>query len=54
MPLVITRLKFERKFAVLMIWKIDQAVANACVANDAKMWGMDSFRSATMDMPNTH
>ena len=43
----------DLKWAVLRIWKTDQAVAMICVARDAKIWGMLSLRSATIDIPRT-
>lgn len=52
-PCVITRLKLDRKLAVFVIWKAAQPVANMWVSREAKLWGMDSFRSATIEMPRT-
>lgn len=52
-PFAMTRLKDDRKLAVCVIWKAAQAVDIAWVSRDARTWGIDSLRRATIDIPRT-
>lgn len=53
-PSVVRRLKSDLNRAVCIIWKAPHPVASKWVRSDAMMWGIDSFKIATIDMPSTH